>query len=1358
MKIQITLVISVFIFVNCFSQLYVPHVEWVKNIGGSHWDAGYAIEQTLDDGYIIAAISYSNDVDVSGHHGPAGVNPDFWIVKTDSLANIQWQKSLGGINWESVADLCLTSDSGYVVTGYLQEDASSSIWVVKLNFLGIVQWQYQYGGSSDDEATAIEHTIDGGYIICGYSLSDDGDLTGNFGSYDYWLLKLNNEGELEWQKNYGGSNLDRAYDVKQTVDGGFIICGHSLSDDFDVSGNFGSYDIWILKVNSLGDIEWQKNYGGTSTEEAFSVQKFSDGNYIIAGYTYSNDIDVSGNHKLPEDEWYSNDMWLLKLSGDGDIIWQKCLGGSEHEEAHEILVNDAGEYIIAGKTNSADFDISNNETYDEDFWVVRTDSMGNILSEKCIGGSQEDASYSATLTSDGYTVIGETYSDDGDVEDLIGEYDVLIAKFSNQYIFYADVDVDGFGDASFYVYADTIPYGYDNDSLDCNDTDISINPLAIDNVCDGIDKNCDGVIDNFSPDIVESYHHYGGSNYDWVASFNIFQQTLDSGYILMSATNSNDFDVSGLHNEFGGGNDYWLVKLDSNMNIQWQKCLGGSDSEFPYSVCQTTDGGYVMNGYTISLDGDVSGLHGYDTDFWVVKLNSDGEIEWQKCLGGSSGETGTKITQTLDGGYIACGSSLSADGDILVNYGSYDNWVVKIDSEGNIIWEKTLGGSDVDECTDVIPVTSGGYLVVSSAESSDHDVSDNYGLDDFWIAKLDNSGNLIWEKNYGGTGEDDPRTAIETEDGGFIIAGVSNSNDFDISGTHGNYDSWVIKIDSLGNLLWQKCYGGSGNDGFSTIRKTLDGNYILGGSSTSIDGDLTEHMGSDGIYDGWLVKIDAVGNLLWQKSLGGSLDERGRTAIQNFDSDYLLAGYSESTDGVVGGNYGDRDMWVVKLSHDAMTFYIDSDGDGYGNSDSTVENTMLPCPGYAIYGGDCDETNPEINPGMVELCNGIDDNCDGLTDEFILTIAPDTIWCDSLYIPELELEVTGGTWAGEGIIDTETGAFDASLFEAPYSTTITYSYSDGGCDYTYDLEILVNGLTISNLGSDSPCFGDTIQLTGIAAEGNYLWTTTDTATIINVSENGIYGLTYSNDYCTDYDELEIIFTSPTEIDLPQDTIFCFSGVLDAGISDLSYYWSTGSIEQSIVVSTSGLYTVTFSDIFGGCNGSDSINVIVDTGIILEGDFTACSGEIITINALGSDTANYIWTTGETGAIINVIEDGIYGVTYTTDFCEDYDEIEINFTPIPEVNLGNDTVVCANYFLSAGNTGSTFIWNTGSTEQSIVVNETGSYSVTVIHPTSLCSATDEIFITVPALADASCALFIDDLTVSFTNTSVDGDYT
>ncbi|UUX92556.1 lectin like domain-containing protein [Methanoplanus endosymbiosus] len=396
---------------------------------------------------------------------------------------------------------------------------------------------------------------------------------------------------------------------------------------------------------------------------------------------------------------------------------------------------------------------------------------------------------------------------------------------------------------------------------------------------------------------------FGGSDYDYSRSI---IQTSDDGYIATGSTESTNGDVFGDH----GSTDVWVVKLNSEGVFSWQKCLGGSSADSGNSIAQTTDGGYIVAGTTESYNGDVSGKHSYQ-DVWVVKLNSAGSMTWQKCLGGTSYDYGKCILQTSDGGYIVAGYTGSLNGDVSGNHGYSDGWVVKLNSTGSLTWQKCLGGSDYDYFKNIVQTSDGGYILVGYTKSTNGDVSGNHGNYDIWVVKLNADGNLLWQRCLGGSNTDEGNIIIQSSDGGYVITGETYSHD----GTSNKEDIIVAKLDADGNTLWQKFLGGSLSDIGNSIVQTSDGGYILTGETYSLNGDVSGNHGSS---DVWVVKLDSSGNFIWQKCLGGDESDSGESIVQTSDGGYIVAGYTKSTNGDVSGNHGSSDVWVVKLEGNGM--------------------------------------------------------------------------------------------------------------------------------------------------------------------------------------------------------------------------------------------------------------------------------------------------------------------------------------------------------------------------------------------------------------------------------------------------------
>lgn len=396
---------------------------------------------------------------------------------------------------------------------------------------------------------------------------------------------------------------------------------------------------------------------------------------------------------------------------------------------------------------------------------------------------------------------------------------------------------------------------------------------------------------------------FGGSNNDLPFSI---RQANDGGYFIGGYTGSYDGDVSNFH----GRRDYWIVKTDRLLNIEWQKCLGGSEYDSLYDICLDDHDNCVVTGTTNSNDGDVSNFHGR-SDYWVAKLKSDGTLLWQKCFGGTNVDSAQCIQQTNDGGYIVAGWSTSNDEDVTKNNGASDYWIVKLDDQVNLQWEKSYGGSNSDLAQEIKQTNDGGYIVVGYTNSNDGDVTENMGQHDFWLIKLNEQGNLQWQSTFGGSYDDSAKSVVQTNDGGYVIVGSTHSNNGDVFGNHGQGDLWIVKIDGLLNIEWQKCYGGSANDYANSVQCTSDGGYIVVGSTRSIDGDI---KGFHGGVDYWILKLSKDGNIQWQKCLGGSDYDVARSIQQTTDGRYIVAGSSKSIDGdVIGEAHGNYDYWILKL-------------------------------------------------------------------------------------------------------------------------------------------------------------------------------------------------------------------------------------------------------------------------------------------------------------------------------------------------------------------------------------------------------------------------------------------------------------
>jgi len=344
---------------------------WAKSYGGSGNELAWSIQQTRDSGYIVAGQTTSYGAGYS----------DYWVLKLDSNGDIKWQKTYGGCMSDEAHSVRQTYEGGYIVAGSTTSYGAGGydIWVLKLNDWGEVEWQRTYGGCGDEFALSVDDTNEGGFIVAGYTNSFGA------GADDFWVFKLDGNGDIEWQKTYGGNLADYARYIQQTRDGGYIAGGYTES----YGGGRG--DIWVLKLDESGNVQWQKTYGDGDKEKCRTVQQTYDGGYIVAGGTFTDGAGTAS-------------MYVLKLDSNGGIEWQKIYGGCNREKCRSIQQTRDGGYIAAGFTESY------GAGYD-DMWVLKLDESGNVQWQETYGGVGEDSALSVCQTIDGgYAVTGTATS------------------------------------------------------------------------------------------------------------------------------------------------------------------------------------------------------------------------------------------------------------------------------------------------------------------------------------------------------------------------------------------------------------------------------------------------------------------------------------------------------------------------------------------------------------------------------------------------------------------------------------------------------------------------------------------------------------------------------------------------------------------------------------------------------------------------------------------------------------------------------------------------------------------------------------------------------------------------------------
>ncbi len=446
------------------------------------------------------------------------------------------------------------------------------------------------------------------------------------------------------------------------------------------------------------------------------------------------------------------------------IEWQQCLGGSFGEAPNSIVATADGGAIFVGSTGSNNGDVVGHHG-GADAWIVKLNASGNIDWQKCIGGSENDWADDIIQVGDGgFLMVGVSNSTDGDLTDVIGNPGYWLVK------------IDSSGS-------------------------------------------------------IQWQKQYGGSGYDFPSSV---ISISNGGFIVTGFSTSVDGDVSGNN----GGNDGWIIVVDSVGNLQWEMNYGGSLNDHFGDVLEVDDG-FLLVGYTRSFGSGMS-------DYWVVKIDQFGTMQWQNFYGGPAQDDGYKVARLLDGSFVLAGLSTSYNGDVTFNYGMSDFWIVRFDTAGSLLSEHSFGGSHIDWLRDMKETSDGGLLISGDTRSIDGDITNNQGAEDAWLMKLDMAGNVEWQRTYGGTGAERDYYLDITESGDYFIAGGTTSNDGDVSGLHGDEDVWVVRLTHNYNLIQGSVFADMNNDLIHSPNEPVLEHHMV---SESLSQRITFSLPSTGEYE-----------------------------------------------------------------------------------------------------------------------------------------------------------------------------------------------------------------------------------------------------------------------------------------------------------------------------------------------------------------------------------------------------------------------------------------------------------------------------------------------------------------------------
>ncbi len=872
-----------------------PGEEWNRTYEVSGITSVESFQQTADAGYILAGnmiINSTRDYNTRLNSLEKDYFNHIYLLKIGPTGSEQWIRTFGRtLSDDRVKSVLQTSDGGYLIAGSTSTcmDNCSDVWLIKVNPQGQEQWNLTLGGTGDEEVEFVQQTADGGYILIGNTNSYGA------GSFDIWFVKVNSNGNMQWNNTFGGIGQDKAYSISQ-VPGGYVIAGGTESY------GAGDSDFWLVKTDTNGEEEWNNTYGGNYCDGADSIQQTRDGGYIIAGIT---------QEFGPGDTAFL----LVKTDSNGTEQWYRIFGGGNYEFNPSVWLSPNGGYILGGKTFSFD---------DDTYWLIKTDEDGNVQWDRTFEGRGLD-SFQSTLDG-GYIINGDFYDPskthlvqktliktdsngneqwdikiEGDELDsvlqtgnggyilagtkdsklllvkLMAERPTPSAQFTyqpgnpgaNQTItFDASASYDPYGNITYYQwdlgdgsYVDTtqrtVRHSYDEGG----NYSVGLTVTGSNNDVSSITREI--IVQRSATPIMRWDQTFGGQGNDKVYSLG---HTSDGGYILAG---SSRFYISGRWDM-----DARLVKTDANGNMQWQRTIGGNEFDEAHSAIQTSDGGYIIAGRTYSFYG--SGID----DLWLVKTDAEGTEQWNRTIGGNYRDIAYSVRQTSDGGYIIQGQTDP--------YGSgfYDLWLLKTDAEGTEQWNRTFGGDSNGRLHSLQQTFDGGYILGGATRPF------GAGSSDFWLVKTDQDGVELWNRTFGGNFRDIAYSVQQTSDGGFIMAGVTRS-------PHSN-DCWLVKTDTEGVEMWnRKIFRPNEDNRPNSILQSPDGGYIIAGKTGSVN---------SGSYDMWLVSTDPDGYVQWEMTFGGTgQDDVARSVLLAPDGGLVVAGDKDwfSEQGT--------DFWLIKL-------------------------------------------------------------------------------------------------------------------------------------------------------------------------------------------------------------------------------------------------------------------------------------------------------------------------------------------------------------------------------------------------------------------------------------------------------------
>ena len=750
-------------------------------------------------------------------------------------------------------------------------------------------------GISNEYINSVTSTSDGGYVVGGQFDSGNitvGEYTLNLYSYssynensDVFVIKYDSQGNIIWIKQIGSLRSDYDISVIETKDKGILV--KYLSESYDVIINDETVysirnegiNIYLIKFNMNGEMEWITRT--TPSIEDFNISAVTEdieGNIILGGSYFGKENITIGEYTLKNQG--EEDSFVIKYASNGEIELVDTIGGSSNDYINSIEGTSDGGYIVGGTFSSDSIEVGGDTLINQggtDGFIIKYTENNAVEWVTNVGKIGDDEITIAASTIDGGYIVGGNFSSDS-IE--IGEYTLINKGGTDSFI---------------------IKYNDNNK--------------------------------------VEWVTSVGGADDDNITTI---ETTSDKGYLVGGYSQSDiqvgDYSLKGAY----------LLKYNINGAVEYGKSITGIDNEDIWSVVEISNGEYIIGGnfnkYFISKPGETQigdftlAYKGYRDGFIIQYLENTiagTNASFADSFGGSSSDEITSVTTSSDGGYVVGGDFVSANitvGDYtFTNNGNSqsDSYIIKYNANNYIEWVDSFGGNKDDKITSVSSTSDGGYIV-GGYFSSDSIQVGNYtltrtvnGQSDNYIIKYNKNGEVEWADSFGGSKIDEITSVSSTSDGGYIVGGYFTSDNIKIGNytltNNGGYDGFIIKYSNSGEVEWARSVGGTSSDYINSVATTSDGEYIIGGYFNSAEiqaGDYT--LTRNGGYDGMIIKYNKNGEVKWADLFGGSSGDEITSLSSTSDGGYIVGGYFTS-DNIKIGNYtltnnGGRDSFIIKYS------------------------------------------------------------------------------------------------------------------------------------------------------------------------------------------------------------------------------------------------------------------------------------------------------------------------------------------------------------------------------------------------------------------------------------------------------------